>query len=170
MGNLCAITDFNNLDCTDRHNCLGEHCIKLFKDRITKTGRNTTDTAFNNTAGTVLIFHAFFKISAGFSCGCCVRHIKCIIGDFFRMKFTDRNRTDGFCIGAERNSHCFQNFRGNCTGCHTADRLTTGRTPATAIITKSIFCIKCIIGMSRTIGVCYISVVSGTLIGITNHQ
>ena len=75
MGNMNTIADFNCFDCTDRHDCLREHGIQLFKNRIAETGRDTCDAAFNHAAGTVLIFHTFFKISTGFSSSICVRPI-----------------------------------------------------------------------------------------------
>ena len=58
--NLDSIANLHRFDRTDRHDCLGKNGVQLFKDRISETGRNVFDSAFDDTACAVLILHAFF--------------------------------------------------------------------------------------------------------------
>ena len=83
---LDAVTHFNSFDCTDRHDCLREHGIQLFKNRIADPGRKTGHTACDHTAGGILIF------DTGFEKGFCVggsffiRHTSSGLSDCFPVK------------------------------------------------------------------------------------
>ena len=45
--------------------------------------------------------HTFFQIFTGLHCCLCVRHIKCILMDFFFIKRSNFNRSDRSGIGAD---------------------------------------------------------------------
>ena len=169
-GNLKTITDLNRLYSTYGHNCLCKNRIELLKNRISETGRNVFDPAFYDTAGTVLILHAFLQIGSG-SRGCTgIRHIKGISRDFFCVKIRDLYRTDGFGVSAERNAKSFKNPGCDCTCCHAADGFTPRGTAASTVITEAIFGIKGKVGMTRAVGVSKISIIPGTLVCVAYHE
>ena len=61
--------------------------------------------------------------------------------------------SDRFCKGQKLYAELTQDRReGNRTAGDSADRFSAGRTTAAAVIADAVFGVKCIVGMSRTIG------------------
>ena len=71
---------------------------------------------------------------------------------------------------ATADAKLIQNFDCDRTGCHTSDCFTAGGTATTAVISETIFHIKGVISMSRTIIGCNFTVILGLLVFIIYNK
>ena len=149
---------------------MGEYCAEFVEDRVAKSGWYSADAAFDHTACTVLIFHALFQIFACLSCCLRVWHIEGVVVDFFRVKGINLYRADGFGVGAEGNVQFAENFGGNGSGCDSSDGFASGGASAASVIAESVFLVEGVVCVAWTVGVGDVSVVSGTLVCVSDYE
>src|SRR5699024_6638126 len=86
------------------------------------------------------------------------------------MFFINAVRSD--CLRVSKNfySHFFQNLRRDGSSRHSGDGLPARRTAAAPVIPETIFAVKGIIRMSRTINVHHVGVILRTLVFIKHYH
>ena len=104
-----TVSDFKSFDCANRKNCFCQTCIQFIKNRITNTGRDTIDHAFDDTAGRILRFDTLIEKELCLFCSLRIRHGNRILTDLCSIKTAWINgyRTDRFRISKNEDSHFF---------------------------------------------------------------
>ena len=167
-----SITDLYSFDSPDRHNCLRKFCIQLVKYRFTNANRHSMNHTLDHTACRILLMHTCHK---SIFCLCRrfqIRHIQWTLADIAAVctLWIDHNTGNLLTVRINLNSQCPKHFQCHSTSGNTSDRLPTGGTATTAIISKSIFLIKRIVCVPRAIVGCNLRIIRRPLCFIVYHH